>query len=75
MYVKIYVKTTIFGELYCHLKKDNILKFNQYKTPRIIYADLDFLIKKIGGCPNNPEIFSTTEVGEHIPCGYSMSNI
>ena len=35
-------------------KKKNILKFNQYstsdKTPYIIYADIESLIKKIDGC-------------------------
>ena len=24
-------------------------------------------------CKNNPEKSSTTKVGEHVPCGYSMS--
>ena len=55
-------------------EKHNILEFYQYmrsdKTPPIIYAD-----KKIDGCANNPEISSTTKIGEHIPCGYSMSTI
>ena len=57
---------------------DNILKFNQYmksdKIPYIIYARLN-LIKKICGYANNPENSSTTNIGEHIPCGYSMSTI
>ena len=35
--------------------------------PYIIYADIESLIKKIN--------FSTTKIGEHIPCGYSMSTI
>ena len=29
-------------------------------------ADLDT-------CKNNPKNYSTTEIGEHIPCAYSMS--
>ena len=41
----------------------------------IIYADIESLIKKINGCANNPEKSSTTKLGEHIPCGYSMSTI
>ena len=41
----------------------------------IIYADIESLIKKIDGCANNPEKSSTTVIGEHIPCGYSMSTI
>ena len=36
-----------------------VLEFNQYqkynKAQFIIYADLEFLIKKIDGCKNNPE--------------------
>ena len=41
--------------------------------PYIIYAYIESLIKKIDGCRNNPENSSTTKIGEHIPCGYSMS--
>ena len=29
----------------------------------------------IDGCTNNPEKYSTTKIGEHIPCGYSVSTI
>ena len=36
----------------------------------IIYADSEYLIKKIDGCPNNPKQSSTSKIGEHIPCGY-----
>ena len=39
------------------------------------YADIESSIKKVDGCANNPENFSTTEISEHIPCGYSMSTI
>ena len=57
-------------------KENEILKFNQYmksdKIPYIIYADIESLIKAIDGCANNPENSSTTKIGEHIPCGYSM---
>ena len=60
-------------------ERNKILKFNQYmksdKMSYIIYADLESLIKKIDGCENNPENTSATKVGEHIPCGYSMSTI
>ena len=41
----------------------------------IIYADIEYLIRKIDGCTNNPENSSTTKVDEYIPCGYSMSSI
>ena len=43
--------------------------------PYIIYADLECLIKKINGCENNPENSSTTRIGCHITCEYSMSTI
>ena len=60
-------------------ENDNELEFNKYmksdKMPCIIYADMEFLIKKIDGCADNPENSSATKVGEHIPCGYSMSTI
>ena len=41
----------------------------------IIYADIESLIRKIGGYTNNPENSSTTKINEHIPCGYSVSTI
>ena len=42
--------------------------------PYIIYVDIESLIK-IDGCANNLENSSKTKIGEHIPCGYSMSTI
>ena len=60
-------------------KKVKVLEFNQYmksdKMPYLIYANIESLIRKIDGCANNPEDSSTTKIGEHIPCGYSMSTI
>ena len=60
-------------------KDTKILEFNQYqksdKVPFIIYADLEFIIKKIDGCKNNPENSSTTKVSEYIPSGFSVSTI
>ena len=60
-------------------KKGNILALNHYmksdKMPCIIYADIESLITKKDGCLNNPEISSTTKLGEHIPCGCSMPTI
>ena len=41
----------------------------------IIYAELESLISKIDGCKNNHLKTSTTKIGEHIPCGYSISTI
>ena len=50
-------------------EKDNILEFNQYmKLDKMQYI-------KIDGSANNPENSSTTKIGEHVPCGYSMSTI
>ena len=60
-------------------EKDNILLFNQYmksdKMPYIIYVDIESLIKKLDGCANNPANSSSAKIGDHIPCGYSMSTI
>ena len=40
-------------------EKDKIVEFKHYmkfdKMPYIIYGDIESLIKKIGGCENNPE--------------------
>ena len=43
--------------------------------PYIIYADIESLIIKIGEFANNSKNSSTTKIGEHIPCRYSMSPI
>ena len=60
-------------------KDIKIFEFNQYqksdKTQSIIYPDLKSLSKKVNGFKNNPEKSSTTKIGEHVPCGYSMSAI
>ena len=60
-------------------EKDKTLEFKQYiksnEMPHIIYVDIELLIRKIDGCKNNPEKYSTTKIGEHIPCGYSKSTI
>ena len=45
------------------------------KIPYITYAGNESLIKKVDWCVNNPENSSTTMIGEHIRCGYSMSKI
>ena len=41
----------------------------------ISYAVIECLIKKLEGYVNNPENSSTTKIGEHIPCGYSVPTI
>ena len=43
--------------------------------PCIIYAEIEFLIRKIVRCTNNPEKFSITKLDKDIPCGFSMSTI
>ena len=62
-----------------HSKDTKILEFNQYrksfKTPSIIYTDLQSLIKKIDGCKNNSEKLATAKVGKCIPCGCSVCTI
>ena len=68
-----------FCGIFMPSKKDKILKFSQCmksdKMPYIIYAGLESLIKEIGGSANIPEKSSSTKIGQHIPCGYSMSTI
>ena len=46
------------------------------KSDKMLYivdADIESLIKKIEGCANNLENSPITQIGEHIPCGYSMT--
>ena len=72
-YVKIKME---FCGIVMPSEKDKILELKQClksdKMPYIIYADIESLILKIDGCANNPEKSSTTKIGEHNPCGYSM---
>ena len=39
---------------------------------KLIRKKAEKLIVKMDRCANNPVRFSTTKIGEHIPCGYSM---
>ena len=43
--------------------------------PYAIYADIECLVKIRDCCKINPQIFSSAELGEHIPCGYLLSTI
>ena len=56
-----------------------IIEFNQFKksdrAPFIIYADLEWIMKKIDGCKNNPENSSTKKASEHIPLSFSIAPI
>ena len=42
------------------------------KVPFIIYAGLEFLLKKMSTCNNNPEKTSTNKINKHTPSGYSL---
>ena len=57
-------------------KDSKILTFTQYyestKAPALIYSDIECLIKKVDGIKHKPVKSSTTKVGEHNPCGFSM---
>ena len=65
---------------YCNIEmpslNNNIIKYNQgdksLKSPFIIYADLECLLKKINTCQNSPDLSSTTKINQHIPSGYSI---
>ena len=65
---------------YCNIEmpspNNNIIKYNSgeksLELPFIIYADLEYLLKKIDTCYNNPELSSTTKINQHIPSGYSI---
>ena len=65
---------------YCNIEmpspNNNIIKYNQgdksLELPFIIYTDLEYLLKKIDTCQNNPDLSSTTKINQHIPSGYSI---
>ena len=77
-YEKVCKNKDIYG-IALSSKIDRILEFNQYmksdKMPFIIYADIEYLIRKTDGCSSNPEKSSTTTIGQYLPCGYSISTI
>ena len=57
-------------------KNNNIIKYNHgeksMKLPFVIYADLEYLLKKMSTCINNPNESSTTKINRHTPSGYSI---
>ena len=58
-------------------EEDNkILKYNHgeksIKVPFTIYADLEFLLKKMNTCHNNPQKSSPTKITKYTPSGYSL---
>ena len=68
-----------FSNVIMPYEQTKVLQFNQYQksdeTPIIFYADLECIIEKIDECKNNPENSSATNVGKHIPSGFSISTI
>ena len=59
---------------YCYVKMPDedkkILKYNtgekSLKVPFIIYADLEFLLRKIDTCQNDPKKSFTEKIAKHI---------
>ena len=66
--MKKYVKIKDFCGIVMSSERDNIVEFNQN-------PDIESLIIKIEGCASNPEKSSTTKIGKHIPCRYSVPTI
>ena len=64
-----------FRALVMPSKDTKILEFTKSLITHIIYADLEYLIKRIDECKNNSEKISTAKVEEHIPSRYSVSTI
>ena len=44
-------------------EKKKVLEFKQYTKSDAV---IESLIRKKGGCVNNPQKYSTTKTGEHI---------
>ena len=66
-------------EFYQYTKSDEMLHIYIYiyilADIKLIREKAEELIVKMHRWANNPVRFSTTKIGEHIPCGYSMSTI
>ena len=45
------------------------------KVPFIIYADLEYLLKKVRSCQNNPENSYTEKEVKHKPSGYAWCSV
>ena len=60
-------------------KDDKMLEFHlyqkYYKALFVIYADLECWIEKLDKYKNNPKNSCTTQIGEHISSGFSISAI
>ena len=42
------------------------------RAPFVMYADLEYLLKKMDTCINDPEKSSTTKINKHKICDYSL---
>ena len=69
-------KIKYFVTLKCLLKTyQNSINTKSDKVPFLVYADLEWLIKKIDECKNKPENLATTKLSAHVPSGFSMSTM
>ena len=77
----MHIKKICKNNEYCNIDmpspNNNLIKYNQgeksLKLPFVIYAHLEFILKKkIDTCQNNPDLSSTTKINQHIPSGYSI---
>ena len=64
---------------YCYIEmpeKDTFLKYNNdvesMRNPHVIYADIEYLLKKMDTCTNDPDKSSTAKKNKHEMCGYSL---
>ena len=64
---------------YCYIempKKGETLKYHpgvkSMKTPYIIVADIESLLRKMNTCSNDPNKSSTEKKNKHEMCGYSL---
>ena len=57
-------------------KDDKILKYNHgeksMKAPFNVYADLEFLLKKMSTCYDSPKKSPAAKINKHTPSGYSL---
>jgi len=53
-------------------KQDGIENHHkQMKSPYVVYADFECILKKILGCMLSPETSFTVKTEKHVPCGFS----
>ena len=64
---------------YCYIempKKGESLEYHSgvksIKAPHIIVADIEYLLRKIDTCANDPSKSSTEKKNKHEICGYSL---